>query len=143
MALSTSINKFDDLIEKCFGLLLKDGSLQYIEKELIGGETDNNLLIIKNYPLPILSIKNEDSYINKQYENFYRQFNVSSFNYVLFVIAFCSDQTFREISNKLYLENIYTTSNTFLLYSSIGNREFIESLKTFLYPVSIKPAKRS
>jgi hypothetical protein len=143
MSLSSSINKFDDLVEECFALLLKEGSLQYIQKELIGGETDNNLLIIKNCPLPVLSIKNKDSYINEQYENFYQQFNVSSFNYVLFVIVFCSEKTFREISNKLSLESIYTASNTFLWYSSIDDKEFIESLKTFLYPVSIKPAKRS
>jgi hypothetical protein len=144
MALSNS-NEFDDLIEECLGLLLKEGSLQYIEKELIGGETDNNLLIIKNCPLSDHSIKNEDYYINKQYENFYQQFNISLFHYsyVLFVIVFCSDQTFREISNKLSLENIYTANNTFLWYSSVNNKEFIESFKEFLYPVSIKPAKRS
>jgi hypothetical protein len=145
MSLS-NLNEVDAIIEKCFGPLLKEGSLQYIEKELIGGENDMCLLIVINSPLDERPNENEESYINEQYKNFNNKLNVSSSNYnnILFVIAFCSEQLFNEIVKKTGLEySLMIKKTVFSWGRTRREKEFIKSLKEFLYPISIKPAKRS
>jgi hypothetical protein len=139
-------NEFDGIVEECFGPLLKEGTLQYIQKELIGGEINKCLLIIKNCPLDNLSNENEESYINDEYKKVEKIFSISSSNYkdILFVIAFCSEQSFNQITKKTGLE--YNLANRKTIFSwgcTRREKEFTQSLKEFLYPISIKPAKRT
>jgi hypothetical protein len=148
MALSTSSKKIDHLIEECFGSFLKEGTLQHLEKEPIEDKIKNGLLIIKHFPLADRSTENEESYINEQYEKFDGMYGISlsKYKYKLFVIIFCSFETFNEIIKKSSLENANVGIGELMVawaHNSRRDKEFIESFKEFIYPVSIKPAKRS
>jgi hypothetical protein len=115
---------------------------------LIEEEINNGLLIIKNYPLDAISNENEESYINERYEIFDDEYGIvlSNYKYKLFVIIFCSLKTFKEIVKKSGLENATVGIGEIMLSwgcNSTKDKEFIESFKEFLYPISIKPAKQN
>jgi hypothetical protein len=142
MALSNS-TEFDDLVEECFGPLLKEGTLQYIQKELIGNEDNIGLVIIKRCCLEDLSNENEDCYINEQYKILDKIFKLNlTYSYVLLVIVFSSIEEFNKIFSEFPLKFVFSGYGDFLYTSTQKGTKNIESLKTFLYPVSIKPAKR-
>jgi hypothetical protein len=143
MALSNS-TEFDDLVEECFGPLLKEGTLQYIQKELIGNEDNIGLLIIKNSPLEDLSNENEKSYINEQYKILDKMFTLNlTYSYILLVIVFCRNGEFKKIFSEFPLKIHPLYYGDFLWGTIETDTKIMESLKTFLYPISIKPAKRS
>jgi hypothetical protein len=142
MALST-YSKFDNLIEEWFGPLLKGGKLQYIQKELIGNEDNIGLLIIKNSPLEEL-YENEDCYINEQYKILDKMFTLNlTYSYILLVIVFCRNGEFKKIFSEFPLKIHPFYYGDFLWGTVETDTKIMESLKTFLYPISIKPAKRS
>jgi hypothetical protein len=134
----------NDFVEKCFGPLLKNESLQYIQKELGCNEDNIGLLIIKHSSLSELYSKNECFRIDEQCKMLDKMFNLNlTYNSVLFVIVFCPVKEFNKIFSKFPLKAHPLDYGKFLWGCTKNDNEFIESLKTFLYPVSIKPAKRS
>jgi hypothetical protein len=131
----------DIIITEVFELLIKNGTLQYVEKEISPG--DNTLLIIKHRPLDEVCNVNEDSYINEQYDTLDLKYQMSStYDSVLFLIIFCSVKEFRRINKILSLEARQSGAYKFLWTSSRLDKEFMESLKEFIFPAP-KPAKKS
>jgi hypothetical protein len=139
-----SVNKTNVLVKTYFDPLLKEGILQYFEKELNNIEYDNTLLVFKSCPLEDLDVQNNEEYINEKYNKFIKICNIDeNYSHVLFVIVFCSIEKFDSIGKMLPLKNIFFKGDVFAWSSSNLNKEFIESLKEFLFPISIKPAKKN
>jgi hypothetical protein len=141
---STYSNEFDDLVEECFGPLLKEGTLQYIEKELIGREDNIGLVVIRRSSLTELYSKKEYFRIGEQYNRFDKLFDLNlTYSYVLFVIVFCPVEEFNKIFSEVPLKSQPLDYGRFLWGTTETDTKIVESLKTFLYPISIKPAKRN